>query len=131
SGEVFEARMITRKFQLSLMKNFIQIIPALLICSSLNAQVAPDIEWQKCLGGSGNEAAFSVQQTTDGGFIVAGYSDANGGDVTGNHGGDDYWIMKLDASSGLEWQKSLGGNSLEEPNSIQQTLDEGFIVAGY
>ncbi len=104
---------------------------ALTTVCTLHAQIAPAIEWQKCLGGSGNEAAFSIQQTTDGKFIVAGYSDANGGDVTGNHGGDDYWIVKLDGAGNLLWQKSLGGNSLEEPNSIRQTTDGGFIVAGY
>ena len=115
------------------MKTLAQIILSVVMFScfnSLQAQVAPAIEWQKCLGGGGNEAAFSVQQTTDGGFITAGFSDLNGGDVTGNHGSDDYWIMKLDSASNLLWEKSLGGNSIDDANSIMQTSDGGFIVAG-
>ncbi len=115
------------------MKKYVLIIfiPILsFFFNSLRAQV-PAIEWQKCLGGSSNEAAFSVQQTNDGNFIVAGYSDSNNGDVTGNHGSDDYWIVKLDTSSNLLWQKSLGGNSIDQANSIKQTIDGGFIVAGF
>ncbi len=115
------------------MKKYVLIIfiPILsFFFDSLRAQV-PAIEWQKCLGGSSNEAAFSVQQTNDGNFIVAGYSDSNNGDVTGNHGSDDYWIVKLDTSSNLLWQKSLGGNSIDQANSIKQTIDGGFIVAGF
>ena len=89
------------------------------------------IEWQKSLGGSGTDYAYSIQQTADGGFIVAGKSYSNDGDVSGNHGYSDYWIVKLDSSGDIEWQKSLGGSHPEEAYSIQQTSDGGFIVAGY
>src|SRR5215831_11313707 len=50
------------------------------------------IAWQKTLGGSGGETAYSIQQTSDGGYIVAGESFSNDDDVSGNHGGYDYWI---------------------------------------
>jgi|GEM_PF-365026 len=90
-----------------------------------------NIEWQKSLGGSGDDRAYSILQTEDGGFIVAGYSSSNNGDVTGNKGGWDYWIVKLDNVGNIEWQKSLGGNGSDAANSIQQTVDGGFIVAGY
>jgi len=53
-----------------------------------------NIEWQKCLGGSGNEFAYSLNQTTDGGYVVAGYSNSNDGNVRGNHGGYDFWVAK-------------------------------------
>ena len=56
---------------------------------------APNIEWQKCLGGSDDDGAFSVQQTSDGGYIVAGLTGSNNGDVSGNHGGGDVWVVKL------------------------------------
>jgi hypothetical protein len=91
---------------------------------------APLIEWQKTLGGSGVDAAYSIQQTADGGYIVAGYSESNDGDVTGNHGGYDYWVVKLDSSGNIQWQKSLGGSDDDFANSIQQTADGGYIVAG-
>jgi len=54
-----------------------------------------NIQWQKCLGGAGVDIANSVIQTTDGGYVIAGGSNSVGGDVTGNHGGDDVWILKL------------------------------------
>jgi len=76
-------------------------LPALFIlCFAFAGDVseaadAPEIQWQKSLGGSGKDAAYSIQQTTDGGYIVAGWSNSNDGDVTGNHGGFDYWVVKL------------------------------------
>src|SRR4051812_23123800 len=75
-----------------------------LTITPLLAQV-PLIEWQKSLGGLGDDQATSIQQTSDGGYIVAGYSFSNDGDVTGHHGGAhydsaDYWIVKL-SSTGL------------------------------
>ena len=52
----------------------------------LAAQIAPDILWQKCYGGSSSDQGFSVDQTPDGGFIVSGATSSNDGDVSGNHG---------------------------------------------
>jgi hypothetical protein len=88
------------------------------------------IQWQKCLGGSGWDVATSIQQTSDGGFIVAGRTNSNDGDVTGNHGNDDFWVVKLSATGEIQWQKSLGGSNDDWATSIQQTSDGGFIVAG-
>ncbi len=89
------------------------------------------IEWQKCFGGYGADEARAVQQTTDGGYIVAGISGSNDGDVTVNLGGEDYWVMKLSSTGILQWQKSLGGIYNDEANSIQQTTDGGYIVGGW
>jgi len=90
-----------------------------------------DIEWQKCLGGNGPEVSTSIQQTNDGGYIVAGYTFSNNSDVSGNHGGDDYWIVKLNNSGDIEWRKCYGGTHDDYAKCIQQTNDGGFIVAGY
>jgi len=89
-----------------------------------------NIVWQKCLGGSGDDAAISVQQTSDGGFIVAGWAESNDGDVSGNHGDYDYWVVKLNSSGNIVWQKCLGGSNEDKAFSIQQTSDGGFIVVG-
>ncbi|MDR0647870.1 MAG: InlB B-repeat-containing protein [Synergistaceae bacterium] len=89
-----------------------------------------NIQWQKSLGGSDNDQAHSIRQTSDGGYIVAGYSQSTDGDVSGNHGDTDYWVVKLDASGNTQWQKSLGGSDSEMTQSIQQTGDGGYIVAG-
>ncbi len=89
-----------------------------------------NIVWQKCLGGSRCDNAYSIQQTTDGGYIVAGCTESNDGDVSGNHGGYDFWVVKLNSSGNIVWQKCLGGSSYDEVCSIQQTADGGYIVAG-
>ena len=99
----------------------------------INAQTAPAIEWEKSIGGSKYDYARSIQQTIDGGYIVAGYSQSNDGDVTGHHGNEnypDYWIVKLGNGGNIQWQKSLGGSNSDEAHSIQQTSDGGYIVAG-
>ncbi len=97
----------------------------------VNLNSAGDIIWQKCLGGSYEDYAYSIQQTSDGGYIVAGWSGSNDGDVSGNHGNHDYWVVKLNSAGAIEWQRALGGSGTDEAFSIQQTSDGGFIVAGY
>jgi hypothetical protein len=89
------------------------------------------IQWEKSFGGTGNDYANSVSQTLDGGYIVAGTALSNDDDVAGQHGSGDIWIIKLDPNGALQWQKCIGGTGGEDGNSVQQTTDGGFIVAGY
>ena len=110
------------------MKKILLTVSLFLFIICITAQ--PTIEWQKNFGGSGTEYANSIRQTADGGYIVAGYSESTNGDVTGNHGGNDYWVVKLTSLGGMEWQICLGGTGIESANSIQQTADGGYIVAG-
>lgn len=88
-------------------------------------------QWQKCLGGFDNDVAFSVKQTYDGGFIVAGNTLSNSGDVTGHHGSYDCWIVKLSSTGNIEWQKCYGGTLQDYAQCIIQTADSGFAFAGY
>jgi hypothetical protein len=88
------------------------------------------LQWQKSLGGSGDDEAFSIQQTFDGGFITTGASISNNGDVSGNHGSYDYWIIKLNALGILQWQKTFGGTNMDIAYSVNQTTDKGYIIAG-
>jgi hypothetical protein len=89
------------------------------------------LQWQKSLGGTGDDEAYSIQQTLDGGYVVAGYSTSTDGDVSGNHGGGDYWVVKLTAGGAIHWQKCYGGSGYDEARCIRQTDDGGYIVAGY
>lgn len=89
-----------------------------------------NIIWQKSLGGTSEDAAYSVRQTIDGGFIAAGSSASTNDDVTGNHGGNDYWIVKLDSMGNLQWQKTLGGPGEDFALCVRQTSDSGYIIAG-
>lgn len=90
-----------------------------------------NIIWQKCYGGSSNDRAYEFQQTNDGGFIIGGSSSSNDGDVSGNHGGVDYWVTKLDINGNLQWQKSYGGSSEDELRALELTDDGGYIIGGF
>src|SRR6218665_890492 len=103
---------------------------SVLICRMLHAQ-APVIQWQKSFGGSGIEEASAVAQTLDGGYIAAGFTQSNNGDVTGNHGGKDVWIIKTDSSGSMQWQKALGGSGDDEVTGLAKTSDGGYIFTGY
>ena len=89
-----------------------------------------NIEWQKCLGGNEDDGAYSIVQTSDGGYAVAGYTRSDSGDVVGRHGSTDIWVVKITNSGNIEWQKCLGGTSRENAYSIIQTLDGGYAIAG-
>ncbi len=87
------------------------------------------LQWQKTIGGSGNDYAYSIQPTTDGGYITAGYTTSNNGDVSGNHGDAEEWVVKLSSTGTIQWQKVLGGSNEEIARSVQTTPDGGYIVA--
>ena len=81
-----------------------------------------DIVWQNTYGGSEYEYGWFVQQTSDGGYIVAGDTSSSGA------GASDAWIMKLNSNGGIEWQKAYGGPGNEYAYAVQQTSDLGYIV---
>jgi uncharacterized delta-60 repeat protein len=83
-----------------------------------------DIEWQRTYGGLQNEEAYSIQETGDGGYIVAGYTDSFG------LGNTDIWVLKLTPEGDIEWQRTLGGSADDWANSVQQTGDGGYIIGG-
>ncbi len=93
--------------------------------------ISGNIEWQKSLGGTGEDKAKIIQLTNDGGYIVAGFSKSIDGDVTGNHGNQDCWVVKLENNGNISWQKSYGGTNDDEANFIEQTNDGGYILAGW
>ncbi|MCL4358304.1 hypothetical protein M1525_00585 [Patescibacteria group bacterium] len=86
-----------------------------------------NIQWQKAFGGANYDSAYSVIQTSDGGYVVAGSTNSFGA------GNDDYWVLKLDSSGNIQWQKAFGGSNNDDVshiNNIAQTSDSGYIVGG-
>jgi regulation of enolase protein 1 (concanavalin A-like superfamily) len=83
-----------------------------------------DIEWQKTFGGSGNDYSSSVHETSDGGFIIAGYTSSYGA------GGSDVYLIKTEPNGNSMWEKTFGGSDEDSGNSVQQTSDGGYIIAG-
>lgn len=91
---------------------------------------AGNIQWQKSLGGSTVDFGYAIAPCDDGGFIINGTSNSNDGDVTGNHGSSDFWVIKLDFLGNLQWQRTLGGSGEDNGYPVFQTSDGGFIAAG-
>ncbi|KIA82461.1 T9SS type A sorting domain-containing protein [Flavobacterium sp. AED] len=103
----------------------------LLFLYSLLAQ-SQDILWEKSYGGKHADYLFDAQPTADYGFILAGSSLSNktGNKTEENHGDLDYWVWKMNEKGDLDWQKSLGGSGFDLLQSIKNTKDGGFILAG-
>src|SRR5437667_11236545 len=77
--------------------------------------------WARILGGPGFDQASTAIQTSDGGYVVAGYTTSFGV-------GADAWILKLDYLGRVDWQKAYGGRGADIPSFIQQTEDAGYVV---
>ena len=119
------------------MKNITNTLKALVAISiflsfpSISYSQSSLIQWQKSLGGSGSEIGRSVATTNDGGYIMAGYSNSNDGNISGNHGGYDYWVVKTDATGNIQWQRSYGGSGDDYATAIIKANDGGYVIAGY
>lgn len=112
------------------MKIYISIL--YLFCALLVNAQAPNIQWQKVFGGTGNERLNKIIPTPDGGYVLCGESESGiSGDKTEtNYGQSDYWIIKTDSSGNIQWQKDFGGNNNESRPTIIETSDGGFLVGG-
>lgn len=99
----------------------------------LNVKAQPDIEWERTFGGSDLEYLWSIQNTSDGGYILGGYSYSNisGDKTTYNMGFTDIWIVKLSNTGDLEWEKTYGGTGIDDLRSIEQTSDGGYIIGAF
>lgn len=83
------------------------------------------ISWTKTYGGSSDDYALGMRTTADGGFILAGRTASYGG------GNADYFLVKTDGSGTLSWSKAYGGSALDQANTVIQTADGGYAIAGY
>ncbi len=94
---------------------------------------APPIQWQRTIGGSGDDRLSTLQQTSDGGYIAAGFSGSgvSGEKTEPNRGEIDFWIIKLSASGAIEWQKTYGTAHYDHVFSIIQASDGGYLAGGY
>jgi hypothetical protein len=93
-----------------------------------------NIIWQKAFGGSRNEAGYNIFKNDDGSFIVAGNTQSNNGDVSGNHSNEHYtdiWIFKINSDGELLWQQCFGGIGREEIyKGVVRKSDTNFVIAG-
>ena len=83
-----------------------------------------NLQWTKAIGGPKIEEGYSIIQTSDGGYAIAGYTTSFG------EGREDVYVVKLDAKGNLQWTKTIGEESADEGYSIIQTSDGGYAIAG-
>lgn len=88
------------------------------------------LEWQKTYGGSNDDRGREMIQTLDGGYALIGTSESSGLDVSENNGSQDFWIVKLDASGNISWEKSFGFQGDDMGISVMQTSDSGYLLTG-
>ena len=107
---------------------FISLLLSLigLICLFVFAEkeILPIITWDRTYGGSGDDEAFSLIRTTDGGYAVAGDTSSKGA------GEGDFWVIKLDEQGEEVWDRTYGGSGDDEAFSLIRTTDGGYAVAG-
>lgn len=90
------------------------------------------VEWDKTIGGNGNDILYSLIQLDSGNYIVAGQSNSNiSGDKTENSkGSHDYWILQLNSDGDILWQKTIGGSGYDQATTMQKTSNTTFLIAG-
>jgi hypothetical protein len=99
----------------------------------LVARFDEDLElvWWKAYGGSKRDVAQALTATRDGGFVLAGLTESSDGDVTGNKGLGDFWVISVSSTGEFEWQKTLGGSGQDYAYDVAETPEGNILVAGY
>lgn len=97
----------------------------LLMVSTTFPQPIPDTLWTGTYGGGNYDAAESIQQTQDGGYIIAGHTRSFSAESY------DYYLVKIDSIGDILWYRTYGGSGIDKAYGVQQTTDRGFIVVGY
>jgi len=89
------------------------------------------VSWSKTYGGSDDERGTRIFATTDGGYLLSAYTRSTDGDISENAGFYDYWMVKLDASGNLQWEKTFGYAGNDQAQSVIQTSDGGYLIVGF
>ncbi len=90
-----------------------------------------NIQWRKYFGGSFTDTPYTVIQTHEGDYIIAGTSDSTDADISNNKGSYDFWVIKINSQGTLLWEKSLGGTEIDEAKSIVSIDNQYFFILGH
>ena len=94
---------------------------------------AGDVLWEKTYGGSGEDRAYFIRETTMGDFFILGTTSSNDGDVSTNNSDNgylDYWMLRVDTDGNLLWEETLGGSLSEYPQALIESADGHFALVG-
>ncbi|GGG39504.1 hypothetical protein GCM10011414_06110 [Croceivirga lutea] len=97
----------------------------------LKFDAAGKLQWQKTYGGSRDDKGQAVVQTSDGGYAITGYAQSSDGDASNNEGFHDNWILKLDGSGNILWEKSFGFSGHDHSYDLLETIDGGLFFSGF
>ncbi len=87
--------------------------------------------WSKTLGGSESDTATNLAKTSDGGFIISGYSRSSDGDISENAGFHDFWIVKVNSVGDIQWEKSYGFPGSDQAFKVFETKEGNYFAAGF
>ena len=93
-------------------------------CYLLKVNNNGEFEWDRSFGGSLNDQGFSLISANDGGFVITGVTRSQ------NDSSGDLWLIKVNNTGEILWEKTFGGENFESGRSLQQTSDEGYIIVG-
>jgi len=97
---------------------------------AIKLDASANLQWSKYYGGTFTDTAYDVIQTAAGNYMIVGSSDSSDVDITNNLGTYDYWVVKIDSQGTMLWEKSFGGNQIDEAKAITSTSDGNFLIAG-
>ncbi len=86
--------------------------------------------WRRYFGGTNNDRSYQAIQTREGDFVLVGFSESTDSDITNPKGSYDIWIVKINGSGKLLWQKSVGGTGTDQAKSIVQSREGTYLIAG-
>lgn len=89
------------------------------------------LDWSRTYGGTSDDRGQKLIKTNDNGYMIVGYTRSTDGDVSNNAGLQDYWMVKLDTSGVIQWEKTFGFAGIDRAFSVIQTLDNGYFVTGF
>lgn len=91
---------------------------------------AGQLVWERSYGGSGIEVSYDIAKAGDDAYVITGHTFSTDTDVSRNHGSSDVWLIKIDVNGTLLWEKTYGGSGFDAAQSVSQTGDGGFLLAG-
>ncbi len=97
---------------------------------ALKVNASGVLQWQKSFGGTGIDKAYDIAKTNDNAYVIVGNTFSTDTDISKNNGESDVWLIKIDNTGNLIWEKNYGGTLFDAARGVNLTADGGFVIAG-